>query len=481
MKVLAVPLWRLIGIAEAATLSYLQPTSGIQVRINAQLNKDSTLGLGDVSGALSVHMEHNQDGDVFPVAVLYTGSDGRGIDDETECVCKGAPLQVKAETPALCLSLSRNAAALFLPSSSVTDQILAKHSSLTMFQRCKSVEPETHESESTEPQRLHPTTDIPLFHLSPLDFALLYQDSLSAPIYAKISPLSVFSTLACTCTILCLCVPLLVAVVFQSLLAIARPFAHHSRHRSRRISAISQVQHNGLHQSPCQSSKCSDSIQILADANPSQKLPFNQDVCAICLEDYKTDERPCILRQCFHMFHQDCIDRWLNASMPAAASNFETLQTAAMCPLCKCPVQVVSQPHHLADEMREFGALFWCKACEFVQFWWAFGEWWWMRAGTPFGDDDSLSREDEVFSVHGYNIAGSTGSSGILYEAERRFVQGVILGIAYFALTVDYMREFASSHAECFLVKRNVVVEEDAEIRGVLANHSAEQGELNTE
>ncbi|KAJ3398014.1 hypothetical protein CcCBS67573_g08670 [Chytriomyces confervae] len=481
MKVLAVPLWRLIGIAEAATLSYQQPTSGIQVRINAQLDKDSTLGLGDVSGALSVHMEHGQDGDVFPVAVLYAGSEGGGIGDEMECVCKGAPPQVTTETPALCLSLSRNAAALFVSSSSVTDQILARHhSSLTMFQRCKSVEPETHESESTTPQRQHATTDIPLFHLSPLDFAILYQDSLSAPVYAKISPLSVFSTLACTCTILCLCVPLLVAVVFQGLVAIARPFALQSRQRSLRISAISQVRHKDF-QSPRQSSKDSDSIQIPADANPSQHTPFHQDICAICLEDYKADERPCVLRQCFHMFHQDCIDRWLNASMSAAASNFEAPPITAVCPLCKCAVQVTSHPHHLADEMREFGAFFWCKACEFVQFWWAFGEWWWMRAGTPFGDDDTLSREDEVFSVHGYNIAGSTGSSGILYEAERRFVQGVILAIAYFALTVDYVREFASSHAECFLVKRVEPVEEVAEIRGVLAGHSSEQGELNTE
>ncbi|KAK8512281.1 hypothetical protein V6N12_032004 [Hibiscus sabdariffa] len=47
----------------------------------------------------------------------------------------------------------------------------------------------------------------------------------------------------------------------------------------------------------------------------------NEDMCAICLGDFKEGEQIRVLPDCLHFFHVGCIDKWLNSH-----SN---------CPLCR--------------------------------------------------------------------------------------------------------------------------------------------------
>ncbi|KAE8706020.1 RING-H2 finger protein ATL57 [Hibiscus syriacus] len=47
----------------------------------------------------------------------------------------------------------------------------------------------------------------------------------------------------------------------------------------------------------------------------------NEDMCAICLGDFKEGEQIRVLPECLHFFHVGCIDKWLNSHLN--------------CPLCR--------------------------------------------------------------------------------------------------------------------------------------------------
>lgn len=63
------------------------------------------------------------------------------------------------------------------------------------------------------------------------------------------------------------------------------------------------------------------------DWNEIEKVPyqkeniFNQTSCPICFDDFKIDETLINLKNCKHLFHQDCIIPWLEKS--------------ELCPLCR--------------------------------------------------------------------------------------------------------------------------------------------------
>ncbi|KAJ3693088.1 hypothetical protein LUZ60_012183 [Juncus effusus] len=53
-----------------------------------------------------------------------------------------------------------------------------------------------------------------------------------------------------------------------------------------------------------------------------KKIGFHE--CAVCINEFRDEERIRVLPSCFHVFHLDCIDTWL--------------QNNANCPLCRAPV-----------------------------------------------------------------------------------------------------------------------------------------------
>ncbi|CAD5168325.1 unnamed protein product [Musa acuminata subsp. malaccensis] len=54
--------------------------------------------------------------------------------------------------------------------------------------------------------------------------------------------------------------------------------------------------------------------------------------CAVCLSEFQEEERVRLLPSCFHVFHIDCVDTWL--------------QTSANCPLCRSSITAPIPPDH---------------------------------------------------------------------------------------------------------------------------------------
>jgi len=63
------------------------------------------------------------------------------------------------------------------------------------------------------------------------------------------------------------------------------------------------------------------------------KIHYRGETCSICLENYRTGQRVGLL-SCGHVFHKDCIYKWLN--------NYQKT-----CPLCRAANVIVSQQENV--------------------------------------------------------------------------------------------------------------------------------------
>jgi hypothetical protein len=68
---------------------------------------------------------------------------------------------------------------------------------------------------------------------------------------------------------------------------------------------------------------------IVEDAEAISGLEEHQQVCNICLEDFKEGDNMRLLRPCSHAFHTQCIDQWLCK--------------VASCPICKNELPIGEQ------------------------------------------------------------------------------------------------------------------------------------------
>ncbi|KAK8477253.1 hypothetical protein V6N13_106514 [Hibiscus sabdariffa] len=68
-----------------------------------------------------------------------------------------------------------------------------------------------------------------------------------------------------------------------------------------------------------------------------ERMPWVSDACAVCLCDLKELDHVRELRNCCHVFHQDCIDRWVDYDGDEDDENHKT------CPLCRAPLLTSSQ------------------------------------------------------------------------------------------------------------------------------------------
>ncbi|GAB2230275.1 hypothetical protein Droror1_Dr00014535 [Drosera rotundifolia] len=65
--------------------------------------------------------------------------------------------------------------------------------------------------------------------------------------------------------------------------------------------------------------------------------------CAICLLEFKGNEQIRPLRNCWHVFHKDCLDPWIDLNQKT-------------CPLCRT--------HFVPDDLREdFNRWLWSTSC----------------------------------------------------------------------------------------------------------------------
>ncbi|KAJ1418755.1 Zinc finger, RING-type [Sesbania bispinosa] len=62
-----------------------------------------------------------------------------------------------------------------------------------------------------------------------------------------------------------------------------------------------------------------------------ERMPETEDTCAICLNHLKMEDEVRELMNCYHVFHKECIDRWLEHDHDNETHN-------PTCPLCRAPL-----------------------------------------------------------------------------------------------------------------------------------------------
>lgn len=88
-----------------------------------------------------------------------------------------------------------------------------------------------------------------------------------------------------------------------------------------------------------------DNLVLTTLGDLTERLPENGnwDTCAVCLNGLSKEDEIRELRNCYHVFHRECIDRW----MDGAHDNNHTT-----CPLCRAPLLTSSQFQSLSFVSR---------------------------------------------------------------------------------------------------------------------------------
>nr|ACU14272.1 unknown [Glycine max] len=89
---------------------------------------------------------------------------------------------------------------------------------------------------------------------------------------------------------------------------------------------------------PCsQMTRDKDSILLLTTFGEiKERLPETEETCAVCLSQLSVEDEVRELMNCYHVFHRECIDRWLE---------HEHENHSATCPICRAPL-LSSSCHH---------------------------------------------------------------------------------------------------------------------------------------
>ncbi|KAG9455004.1 hypothetical protein H6P81_007908 [Aristolochia fimbriata] len=69
-----------------------------------------------------------------------------------------------------------------------------------------------------------------------------------------------------------------------------------------------------------------DSLHVATYRDVARRLPAGSGTCAVCLNDIRDREKVWELRNCCHVFHKRCLDRWLDHDEHKT------------CPLCRAPL-----------------------------------------------------------------------------------------------------------------------------------------------
>lgn len=105
---------------------------------------------------------------------------------------------------------------------------------------------------------------------------------------------------------------------------------------------------------PSSSSSSSSSTQMIIDSlmlttfgEIMEKLPRScrWETCAVCLNQLSTKDEVRELRNCCHVFHRECLDRWLDHDHQDHHHGLEIHKT---CPLCRAPLLTPLQSQNLS-------------------------------------------------------------------------------------------------------------------------------------
>ncbi|XP_020227537.1 probable E3 ubiquitin-protein ligase RHA1A [Cajanus cajan] len=88
---------------------------------------------------------------------------------------------------------------------------------------------------------------------------------------------------------------------------------------------------------PCPMTSCKDNTLVLTTFGEIiERLPQTEDTCAVCLSQFNKEDEVRELLNCYHVFHRECIDKWLD---------HEHENHNPTCPLCRAPL-LTSCCHH---------------------------------------------------------------------------------------------------------------------------------------
>ncbi|KAL4333027.1 hypothetical protein GQ457_07G039330 [Hibiscus cannabinus] len=92
--------------------------------------------------------------------------------------------------------------------------------------------------------------------------------------------------------------------------------------------------------SPVSSQMIRDSLVLTTFEDAKERVPWVSDTCAVCLSQLKEGDEVRELRNCCHVFHRDCIDRWVDYDEDQDQEDGNNHRT---CPLCRSPLLTSSQ------------------------------------------------------------------------------------------------------------------------------------------
>ncbi|XVE70802.1 hypothetical protein DITRI_Ditri10aG0099700 [Diplodiscus trichospermus] len=101
-------------------------------------------------------------------------------------------------------------------------------------------------------------------------------------------------------------------------------------------------QNNSSSSSFVSSQMIRDSLVLTTFGDAKERVPWVCDTCAVCLNRLKEGDDVRELRNCCHMFHKDCIYRWVDYDQDHDHDcNHE--DNHKTCPLCRAPLLISSQ------------------------------------------------------------------------------------------------------------------------------------------
>lgn len=95
-----------------------------------------------------------------------------------------------------------------------------------------------------------------------------------------------------------------------------------------------------------------DNLVLTTFEDAKERVPWVSDTCAVCLSRLKEGDEVRELRNCCHVFHKDCIDRWVDYDHQDQDvvdddhdhdHNEHHEDNHKTCPLCRTPLLTSSQ------------------------------------------------------------------------------------------------------------------------------------------
>ncbi|KAJ4883575.1 RING/U-box superfamily protein [Raphanus sativus] len=104
------------------------------------------------------------------------------------------------------------------------------------------------------------------------------------------------------------------------------------RYRSRSTSSSSSTP-------PISSQAIKESLAVTTFRDAGDRSPeLISDTCAVCLGDLEDGDEVRELRNCSHVFHRECIDRWLDYECCGGDDSDGEEDNHRTCPLCRTPL-----------------------------------------------------------------------------------------------------------------------------------------------